>query len=290
MVDRTALLLVNPKSRRGKESISEVRRELRRVNIRFLELPEHSSLSSSEAIIHYGAQIDRVIVGGGDGSLNAAATGLLQTGLPLGVLPLGTANDFSRTVGIPQSIASATEAIANGKIALIDLGEANGHPFFNVASVGFSADLAMALTEKAKKRWGKIGYALVAARLLAGSRLFTAKLVHDGKTEELKTLQVSVGNGRFYGGGMSVHAEATATDGLLDFYSLEVDHWWRLLRLLPSIRKGTHGEWDDVRAFSTKELTLHTRKPRAVNLDGELMTETPVKFTIREKAISVFIP
>jgi diacylglycerol kinase (ATP) len=290
MADKTALLLINPRSRRGKESLTEVCRELRRVNIRILQVPENSSLSSAEAIIHYSAQVDFVIVGGGDGSLNAAANGLLKTGLPLGVIPLGTANDFSRTMGIPQNITEAIATIANNKTVRIDLGEANGHPFFNVASVGFSADLAMALTEKAKKRWGKLGYALVAARLWAGSRLFKAKLVHDGKTEELKTLQVSVGNGRFYGGGMSVHADATATDGVLDFYSLEVDNWWRLLRLLPSLRKGTHGEWDDVLAFSTKGLTLHTKKPRPVNLDGELMTETPVKFTIKEKAIPVFIP
>lgn len=146
--------------------------------------------------IRLAGDIDRVIVGGGDGSLNAAAPGLLQTGLPLGVLPLGTANDFARTVGLPLDLASAIEVMAKGKTIRIDLGEANGHPFFNVASIGFSADLAMSLTEKAKKRCGKLDYGPVAARLLASSRLFTATLEHDGRTEELKTLQIAVGNGR----------------------------------------------------------------------------------------------
>ena len=141
-----------------------------------------------------------------------------------------------------------------------------------------------------KKRWGKLGYAIIAARLLASSKLFTATLEHYGQTEELRTLQVTVGNGRFYGGGMTVHADATANDGMLDFYSLELDHWWRLLALLPSLRKGTHGDWNDVRAFSTKDLTIRTNKPRAVNLDGELKTKTPVTFSVREKAISVFVP
>ncbi|MET3588174.1 diacylglycerol kinase family enzyme [Pseudorhizobium tarimense] len=159
-----------------------------------------------------------------------------------------------------------------------------------MASVGFSVDLAKSLTEEAKKRWGKLGYGIVAARLVVNSRLFTATLEHDGEIEELRTLQVAVGNGRFYGGGMTVHADATATDGMLDFYSLEVDHWWRLLRLLPSLRKGTQGEWKDVRAFSTKGLKLRTSKPHAVNLDGEIKTMTPVEFRIREKAISVFVP
>lgn len=290
MKEKTALLLVNPNSRSGKAQLPEVRKLLAAASVKFIELPEDYTGTTSHAIEEHAGSVGRIIVGGGDGSLNAAAQGLLKTGLPLGVLPLGTANDFARTIGLPVDLAAAIDVIGKGNTTDIDLGEANGHLFFNVASVGFSADLAMSLTEKAKKRWGKLGYGMIAARLLARSRLFTAALEHDGQTEELRTLQISVGNGRFYGGGMTVHADATATDGLLDFYSLEVDHWWKLLALLPSLRKGTHGDWADVRAFSTKDLTIRTSRPRAVNLDGELKTKTPVTFSIREKAISVFVP
>ena len=290
MTPKTALLLVNPNSRRGRESLPQVRDLLSRSGIEYVELPASAEITASDAIRAHAANVDIAIVGGGDGSLNGAAQGLLDTGLPLGVLPLGTANDFAKTVGIPLDLPSAIGVIAKGNTTAVDLGRANEHLFFNVASIGFSADLAMSLTEKAKKRWGKLGYGLVAARLLANSRLFTATLEHDGQSEELRTLQISVGNGRFYGGGMTVHADATATDGMLDFYSLEVDHWWRLLRLLPSLRKGTQGEWDDVRAFSTKALTIRTRTPHQVNLDGELKTSTPVTFTILEKAVSVFVP
>jgi YegS/Rv2252/BmrU family lipid kinase len=290
MLGKTALLLVNPNSRSGKVRLPEVRTLLARASVQFVELPEGYTGTTSQAIEEHGSSVQYVIVGGGDGSLNAAAKGLMKTGLPLGVLPLGTANDFARTIGLPVDLSAAIDVTAKSNTTDIDLGDANGHLFFNVASVGFSADLAMSLTEEAKKRWGKLGYGMVAARLLARSGLFTATVEHDGRTEELRTLQVSVGNGRFYGGGMTVHEDATASDGLLDFYSLEVDHWWKLLALLPSLRKGTHGEWEDVRAFSTKALTIRTSRPRAVNLDGELKTMTPVTFSIREKAISVFVP
>ncbi|AYM09340.1 hypothetical protein At1D1460_50990 (plasmid) [Agrobacterium tumefaciens] len=289
MTNKKALLLINPNSRRGRETLSHARDVLRRTGLDLIE-PTVSDGTVTESIVSHRSDVDLVIVGGGDGSLNGAAEGLLQTGLPLGVLPLGTANDFARTMGIPLDLAAAVDIIAKGQSVAVDLGKANELPFFNVASIGFSADLAASLTQEAKKRWGKLGYGITAARLLANSRLFTAHMEHDGTTEKLKTLQVSVGNGRFYGGGMTVHAEATATDGMLDFYSLEVDHWWRLLRLLPALRRGTHGQWDDVRSFSTKALTISTSRPRAVNLDGELKTHTPVRFEILEKAIGVFVP
>lgn len=289
MIPTRALLLVNPKSRRGLERLATVRDMLDRAGLGFIE-PSPDMGDVSEAIMKHHKDVDLVIVGGGDGSLNGAAKGLLETRLPLGVLPLGTANDFARTMGIPLDLQSAIGVIAAGRTVDVDLGQANDHPFFNVASIGFSADLAASLTQEAKKRWGKLGYAIVAARLLARSTLFTAHLEHDGTFEKLRTLQVSVGNGKFYGGGMTVQADATATDGQLDFYSLEVDHWWRLLGLLPALRRGTHGEWDDVRAFSTKSLTIRTSKPRLVNLDGELKTSTPTTFSIIEKAIRVFVP
>lgn len=287
---RRALLLVNPFSRRGADEGSLARELLLAARFRLVEADVGKHQTLSDVIRERRDEADLVVVGGGDGSLNAAAAGLLETGLPLGVLPLGTANDFARTMKIPTDLTGALAVIIRGRIAEVDLGMANDHPFLNVASIGFSAELAASLTATAKKRWGKLGYAIVAGRLLASSRLFTAFLEHDGTTEEFRTFQVSIGNGRFYGGGMTVQENASAMDGLLDFYSLEVDHWWRLLRLLPSLRKGTQSAWDEVRAFSTTSLAIRTSRPRAVNLDGELKTYTPTSFRVLEKAIKVYAP
>lgn len=286
--DRRALLLVNPKARRGGTSIDTVRKVLQEAGISLFEPSRKKNDNLADLISRHANEVDLVIVGGGDGTLNAAAPGLVYTGLPLGVLPLGTANDFARTLGLPLDPVEAAKVIAAGETKPIDLGEVNGHLFFNVASIGFSAELAGELTEHAKKRFGTLGYGIVAARLLMRSRVFSAFLDHDGTTEKIRTMQVSVGNGRHYGGGMTVEETATADDGWLDFYSLEVDHWWRLLRLLPSMRKGTHGQWDDVRAFRTTEVTVRTSRPRPVNTDGELTTWTPARFRIRPKAVLVY--
>lgn len=286
--DRRALLLVNPKARRGGTSIDTVRKVLQEAGISLFEPSRKKNDNLADLISRHANEVDLVIVGGGDGTLNAAAPGLVYTGLPLGVLPLGTANDFARTLGLPLDPVEAAKVIAAGETKPIDLGEVNGHLFFNVASIGFSAELAGELTEHAKRRFGTLGYGIVAARLLMRSRVFSAFLDHDGTTEKIRTMQVSVGNGRHYGGGMTVEETATADDGWLDFYSLEVDHWWRLLRLLPSMRKGTHGQWDDVRAFRTTEVTVRTSRPRPVNTDGELTTWTPARFRIRPKAVLVY--
>ncbi len=244
----------------------------------------------SDLVRHAVPHHDLIILGGGDGTLNSAAEGLFDTQLPLGVLPLGTANDFARTLGIPTDPLAAARVIVTGRPQAVDLGDVNGHPFLNVASVGFSADLARALTADAKKRFGVLGYGVVAARLLWQSRLFTAFIEHDGTVETVRTLQVSVGNGRYYGGGMAVEASATADDGQLDFYSLEVAHWWRLLGLLPSLRRGTQGQWADVRAFRTTEVVVRTSRPRPVNTDGELVTFTPAHFRVRPGALRVYAP
>lgn len=287
---KRALMIVNPRARRGAASIAPVRDFLASSGFRLIDEQPTGGDSISDLISRHADRCDLVIVGGGDGTLNAAASALVYTGLPLGVLPLGTANDFARTMNIPLDPLKAAELIVQGRTKHVDLGEVNGHLFFNVASIGFSAELAAELTEHAKKRWGVLGYGIVAARILLRSRLFTAYLDHDGATEKIRTMQVSVGNGKHYGGGMTVEENATADDGWLDLYSLEVDHWWRLLRLLPSLRSGTQGQWDDVRAFKTTEITIRTKSPRPVNTDGELSTWTPAHFRIRPKSVLVYAP
>ncbi|MEI7085593.1 lipid kinase [Pectobacterium versatile] len=286
----TALLFINKQARNGDSSARYVKELLQQSQIGIVEPDEKDTGSCSDIIRAYADRVDFVIIGGGDGTLNSAAPGLVDTGLPLGVLPLGTANDFARTVGIPREIRQAVQVIANGQLRAVDLGEVNGHLFFNVSSIGFSAALARGLSAKSKKRWGTLGYALAAFKLLKQSRPFRVQIEHDGIKERVRTIQVAVGNGRFYGGGMAVADSAAPDDGRLDVYSLEVSHWWEMVALIPFIRKGTHGRWRKVRAFSARELTLSTSKPHDINADGELIGKTPAVFGIREKAIQVFAP
>ncbi|SFL40524.1 lipid kinase [Methylorubrum salsuginis] len=285
---RRALLLVNGKARSGGAPLDAIRTILREGGLELVE-PEDNR-DCHETIARHAPSVDCVVLGGGDGTMNAAAPALVETGLPFGLLPLGTANDLARSLGLPLEPEAAARIIPTAPEKAIDLGWVNGHYYFNVASIGFSADLAGELTAEAKKTWGTVGYAIAAFRLLRRARPFTVTIEHDGRTEKVTTIQASVGNGRHYGGGMTVQEDATVDDGKLDFYSLEVEHWWRLIALLPALRRGTHGQAEDVRAFETTELKLTTRKPRAVNTDGELTTWTPAHFKVVPKAVRVLAP
>ena len=197
---RRALLLVNPNARNGSFSLDAVRDSLRAAGIEHFEPPGDPDCTA--VIKRHAKECDLVILGGGDGTMNSAAPALVETGLPLGILPLGTANDLARSLGLPTDPVEAAELIGTAKPQAVDLGWVNGRYYFNVASIGFSADLAGDLTAESKKKWGTLGYAIAAMRVLRRVRPFTVYLEHDGLTETITTIQVSVGNGRHYGGGM----------------------------------------------------------------------------------------
>ncbi|WP_267356500.1 MULTISPECIES: lipid kinase [unclassified Methylobacterium] len=285
---RRALLICNAKARNGGSDLDEIRRILRAGGIEPVEPPPDADCRA-EIRKHAGA-VDLVILGGGDGTMNFAAPALVETGLPLAILPLGTANDLARSLNLPPDPLDAARFIPTAEARPVDLGWVNGHYYFNVASIGFSAELAGELTAESKKTFGVLGYAVAAIRVLRRVRPFTVTIEHDGTVEKVTTIQVSVGNGRHYGGGMTVAESAAVDDGKLDFYSLEIDHWWRLIALLPALRRGTHGRAADVRAFHAQEIRITTRRPRPVNTDGELTTHTPAHFKVFPKILQVFAP
>ena len=285
-----ALLIVNPKSRQGAAAVEGVRAALAAADVPVREAECRDGPGMTALIRDAASWTGSVIVGGGDGTLNAALPGLVETGLPLGILPLGTANDLARTLAIPVDPEGAARVIAAGHRRRVDVGQANDRLFFNVASLGFGVDLTRALTHDAKKRWGVLGYAVAGVRALRRMRSFTVEIEQDGTVQRGRTIYLAVGNGRHYGGGMTVSETAAIDDGRLNVYSLETRSSWRLLALLPAMREGRHGRWREVRTLSGRDITVRTRRPRSVNTDGEITTKTPARFRVLPGAIEVFAP
>jgi diacylglycerol kinase family enzyme len=122
------------------------------------------------------------------------------------------------------------------------------------------------------------------------TRPFWAEIRTQKESIRVKTVQIAVGNGRYYGGGMAVANDAAINDQRLDLYSLEYQHWWQIILLLPAIWRGRQSEWSGVRTLEGKEFEILTRKPQPINADGEIVTYTPAKFRLIPKAITVFVP
>ena len=289
-MSRRALFLVNRQASQAQQNLDQAFDQLRALGLELFEESPDSPRGLSDLIRRYRDRVDLVVIGGGDGSLNAAADGLVDSQAPLGILPLGTANDLARTLGIPTDLAGACRVIAAGHTRRIDLGWVNGKHFFNVASIGLTVAIAEQLSKKTKSRWGVLAYLLTAARVAWKARPFRAEIRCGDGTLRTKTVQIAVGNGRHYGGGMTVAADATIDDGMLDLYSLEVEHWWQLIPLLPALRQGSLASWPRARTLRGTEFQVSLRRPRAVNTDGEITTHTPATFRLVRRALSVLVP
>ncbi len=288
---KTALLLVNPNARRVTQTaLSQVTVQLQTAGFEIIQdFPQHPQ-DFIPLIQHYRDQINLVIVGGGDGTLNAAVDAIVGTDLPLGILPLGTANDLARTLKIPVSLPQACAVITQGYQSTIDLGWVNGKHFFNVASLGLSVNITRKLTKEAKRRWGVLAYVMTAIKALLKARPFKAEIRFEGQAKRVKTLQIAVGNGRYYGGGMTILHDATIDDQRLDFYSLEIKHWWQIFTVLFTFRHGRHRKELGTRTLSGTEFEVLTHKPYAINTDGELTTTTPAHFRVIPQALKVIVP
>lgn len=283
-----ALLLVNKRARSGGDGVEAALAVLREGGVELIEPDADADVA--DAIRAHRARCDMVIAGGGDGTMNRIAPSLLETGLPLGLLPMGTGNDLARTLAIPFDLTQAAGVIVGGRLRDIDLGEVNGHPFFNVASLGLSVTVANNLDPETKRRFGRIGYVLASLRVMATARPFSVAIDDGEHVVRALTYQVAVGNGRYYGGGNAVHHAAEIDDGTLHLYSLELSSVWKLAAIGPFFRGGYHDVFKEVRTIHSDMFEIRTSRPRSINADGEIVTKTPAKVRLLRNALRVFVP
>ena len=233
-----------------------------------------------------------VVLGGGDGTLNAAAPALRRLARPFGLLPLGTANDLARTLEIPLDPVEAAAVIVAGSTRRIDLGLIDGAPFFNVASLGLSAEVVREHeSEGARKRLlGVLNYPLSAWAAFRRHRPFKAELIIDGEPLRCRCMQIAVGNGRHYGGGMTIDERAEIDDGWLKVYYLRPAGLMAMLWMLPALRFGWLRRTSEAEVRWARRVEIRTRRPRPLDVDGELNGRTPVVIEIAPGAVEVFAP
>lgn len=287
---KRALLLINRHSRKGEKSLPSAVEFFYAHDMELIIKPVKHADELGAVVREHQNHLDLVIVGGGDGTLNAVVDSLVEANLPLGILPLGTANDLARTLNLPLTMKGACDVIATGNLKSIDLGRVNGKYFFNVASIGLSVDITEKLSRGMKRRWGILAYGITALQVISSTRRFRATIKVDDHVFHVKTIQIAVGNGRYYGGGLAIAESAAIDDQKLDLYSIELKHWWQIFPLIWRLPKGHHHQLDWVRSIEGKEIEIYTHKSYNINTDGEITTISPAKFQVIPHGLKVFVP
>jgi YegS/Rv2252/BmrU family lipid kinase len=293
---RRAALIVNARARRGEHYAAKARRLLQAQGVEVAGSYALRSPARLPETVHtaLGRGHDLIILGGGDGTISAVVDDLAHHHAVLGVLPLGTANDFVRTLGIPTDLAEACATIAHGTVVDIDLGLADDNYYVNVASIGLGAATIKALSPRLKRVAGTLAYPLATAHAFLGFEPFAATLTFPRGDHPAVTLprllQIAVGNGRFYGGGIAVAPQAGIDDGRLDVYAIAWGDWRDLLGVLRSFKSGHFVQHETVHYYQTACVRIDTERPLPTNVDGELVDQTPVLFALARDALQVLVP
>ncbi|WP_289116996.1 lipid kinase [uncultured Idiomarina sp.] len=285
-----ALLLVNPKSRNGhSEELEQATDLLQSAGVEVDVCVTESPSDMVSCIENYEQKDGVIIVAGGDGTISAALESVHKTQQTLAILPMGTANDLARSLGVPQDVVQAARVIANDKRERINLAKVNSHYFVNVAHIGLGVEVTHELTSDMKKYLGVFAYLGAFIRVIKRNKSFRVTITTDGDEERLRAIHLAVGNGRFYGGGNIVDEDSTLLDGQLNLFCLKPQRWWQLLLLGFNLRNGNLRVAERVVCKKVQKMSVKTSKPKQIHADGEHKTDTPADFEVIPKAIEVIV-
>jgi YegS/Rv2252/BmrU family lipid kinase len=288
---REAALIVNAHSRRGQALFHEAMDKLEAAGIiltaaHAVEDPDQMNSIVAREIAN-GAPM--VIVGGGDGSMSGTIDELVGKDCVFAVLPLGTANSFARTLGLPLDLDGAVKVIANGERRRIDLGMIDDDYFVNAASLGLSPMIGKTVPHKLKRYLGRIGYLLWAIKCSVAFRPFRLILDEGEGARRMWSTEVRILNGRFHGGvELSDDADVQSGDIMIQAVvgrsrlRLAGDWYAKFFKLRD---RGAH-----TIEFRGQSFRLDTSPHHSISIDGEVLARTPVTVKVARAAVEVAVP
>jgi diacylglycerol kinase (ATP) len=300
---RRAVLVVNARSRRGARLYQAAGRQLAAAGFDLLGSFAVTRAGQLEPSLAAALDLepDLLIAGGGDGTLSLAARHLAYRDVALGIVPLGTTNNFARTLGIPLTVAGAVGLLATGKVADVDLGQVNGTFFANLVSVGLSGHVAATVRHDLKRLLGRAAYPLTALARLPRHRPFRAVITvggaggadgpggAGGQEHAMTTHQLNIANGSFHG-GRPITADASADDRLLLAYSLGGGSRPALIGATARhVLTGARRTQAEPAFLATRDLWLRTEPPLPLDIDGEIGGQTPARITLAPNALRVIV-
>ena len=239
---------------------------------------------------------DGVVAAGGDGTLFEVINGYYQNEsakrIPIGIIPIGTGNAFSRDLGIGiGDWQKAVDIIAGNRTKKFDVGkyitDGKEYYYLNILGFGFVADVAQ--TAGTLKMLGDLAYILGVFRQLVTLNSFELTIEIDGKVFERDNIFTEISNTRYTGAAFLMAPNAKIDDGLLDITLLNKCTRRKILKLFPTIFKGDHIHFPEVETFQAKKIKVQTNIPKILTPDGEVFGSTPIEVECLKQAIEVFI-
>ena len=235
------------------------------------------------------AGADAVIAMGGDGTINEVINGLDGFDTPLGIIPLGTANDFATQAGIPMDADHAMDVILHRKPTRIDTASLNGRRFLNVSTGGVGAEATAETPAEAKETLGPMAYAITGVRKLAEFEPYRARFSGPGFLYDGEFLMFAVGLTRASGGGTLVTPKASVTDGLLDICVVEGMGRADFARLVLKVKRGEHLSEPGVHYAQLPTVTIEADVALSVNVDGETSGAKRLDYVSRKGDLWVYV-
>ena len=290
-VPRQAALVINAHSRRGRALLREAVEKLQAAGIEILKTypvrnPKKLVETMREAV-RSGAPM--VIVGGGDGSLSCTVDEVVDRDCVFALLPLGTANSFARTLGIPIDLDGAIDVIVTGRRRRIDLGLIDRDYFANCASMGLSPMIGEGIPPRLKRYLGRIGYLVWALYCLARFHPFRLTIDDGHDKQTVWATEVRVANGTFHG-GVELVEQADLESGEIVVQVVTgrsstrlIWDWFAKYWKLPARDASTI-------EFHGRRISISARPRQRISIDGEVLAKTPVVAAVAEMAIEVVVP
>ena len=299
-----ARLIVNPASGTDRAPallpviVARLRTLVRDLDITVTTNAEDATRAATRAMED---RADAIYVAGGDGTLNAALRGLFATGpgpctTPVGVIPLGTGNDFAKALDLGEDPIAALERLLETRTMGVDIGTLNGRPFVNTSAGGFVADVSQTVTEGLKDVTGKLAYLIGGARALLGSEPFRTRLTLPRDAQrtgeewsgEVELQMFAVCNAPFIGGGYPIAPAALIDDGVLDVVLVKQMPMVEFIFVLQSIAAGQHLEDERVQHFRASSFDLEFDRVVRVNTDGELLESPECHYRVQPRSVQFF--
>jgi YegS/Rv2252/BmrU family lipid kinase len=248
--------------------------------------PGHAVELAKNAATRY-----QIVVGyGGDGTVGDVARGIYGSDATLGVLPVGTGNDFARNLNLRLDMQEATATVLGGNIRRIDIGLINGTPFINNCGTGFDAQVMRTMNQSIRFTKGRLAFYLAMAKTFPSFKPFRLELeTSDGEKYSDRAMMISALNGKAYAAGMMAAPHAEMDDGLIDILIIKALPKSRLLGLFSKVGHGQHLNHKGVVMMKARKFTVKTIPSLPLNIDGEIRGLSPMEVEIQPRGLKVLV-